>query len=77
MQKLTAELVEQMIGPADPDLITEIMDTNASVEELIEAKSWLEEDLSAWRETHRQPAGWVAILCRILAASEPSEDRDA
>ncbi len=76
MQKLTSELVERIIGPADTDLITEILDTKATVEELLEAKSWLASDLSTGLETQRQPVGTVAILCRILAAREAPEDRD-
>jgi len=76
MQKLTSELVERIIGPADTDLITEILDTKATMEELLEAKSWLAADLSTGRETHRQPVGTVAILCRILAAREAPDDRD-
>jgi hypothetical protein len=75
MEKLTSELVERIIGPTDSDLIAEILATNATMEELLEAKSWLASDLSTGRETHRQPVGTVALLCRILAAREAEDDR--
>jgi hypothetical protein len=76
MEKLNSELVERIIGPADTDLVAEILGTGATVAELLEAKSWLAADHSTGRETHRQPVGTVAQLCRILAAREAEEDRD-
>jgi hypothetical protein len=75
MQKLTSELVERIIGPADSDFIAEILATKATVEELLEAKSWMASDHATGRETHRQPVGTVARLCRILAAREADDDR--
>jgi hypothetical protein len=76
MQKLTPELIERIIGPADSDFIAEILATEATMEELLEAKAWMASGDATGRETHRQPVANVARLCRILAAREADDDRN-
>lgn len=77
MAKLTAEKIREVIGPADEQLIVQILDIGAEDTDLLEAMAWLEEDDYVGPERESRPAGLAAQLCALLEqAKGPDEDRE-
>lgn len=69
---LTREKVIEVIGRAEDWKITQIMSTNATAEELLEAHTGVIEQGDLEAETGRRLSGVVAQLYEILMAGEPS-----
>lgn len=77
MAKLTAARIREVIGPADEDLIIQILDIGAEDSDLLEAMAWLEEDDYVGPEREARPTGLAAQLCDLLErAKGPDEDRE-
>lgn len=66
MSKLTAESVRKIAGRLDEGRIIEILKTEASEEELLEAFEWLYSDDALSKSTHHAPDSRVALLRDIL-----------
>ena len=75
MARLTAKSVRDAIALADDDLVTQLVETGASVADLMAALAWLDEDDQIGRLGAEGPSGPVAALCDILqAARQTPED---
>ena len=68
---LTREQVIEIVGEIEDWKITEIVSTNASAEELLEAHTGIIEQGDLEAETGRRLSGTVARLYEILVAGEP------
>jgi hypothetical protein len=63
---LTREEIVSVLGPSDEALVTEIMATGASFEELREAWAWLNADEALMSEGRPLPGTRVAGLIDLL-----------
>ncbi len=63
---MTREEVRAVLGPCEDRLVAEILATDATGEELIEAAGWLGSDEALVNTGHPLPAGRVARLVEIL-----------
>lgn len=68
---LTREQVIDIVGQIEDWKITQIVSTNASAEELLEAHTGIIEQGDLEAETERRLSGTVARLYDILVAGEP------
>jgi hypothetical protein len=71
---LTAEDIRVTVGRLSDESVAEILATGATVEELVEAFSWLNEDDQLGRELLHRPSPTVQRLCEILQAEEPEPE---
>ena len=69
--KLTREQVIEIVGRIEDRKIAEIIATNASAQELLEAHTGVIEQGDLEAETERRMSGTVARLYDILLAGEP------
>lgn len=70
MAKLTREQIIHVIGQIDDGRVAEIMSVGATIDELIEANTWLADG-----DALKRPLGGVvARLVDILRADEPEPD---
>jgi len=72
---LTAESVHRMLGDLDETVVTEILTTGATSEELLEAQEWLNADDYMGARLQRPMVGVVARLCEILDSQLPEPDQ--
>lgn len=68
---LTREQVIEIVGQIEDSKITQIVSTNASADELLEAHTGVIEQGDLEAETGRRMSGTVARLYDILIAGEP------
>lgn len=71
---MTAKDVAAVLGPVDEVLLSEILLTGGTREELAEAFAWVNSDEALVNEGRRLPAGRVARLVDILSPEEDEED---
>jgi hypothetical protein len=76
MGRLTRDDVVRAIGPADDVTIAEIIGTDATREELAEAKAWIANDEPLINDGRPLAQGRVRQLIDILADLESSETDD-
>ena len=76
MGRLTRSDVIRAVGLADDVTIAEIIGTNATTEELAEAKAWIANDEPLMNEGRPLAQGRVRELVDILAELESSEVDD-
>ncbi len=69
--KLTREQVIEIVGHIDDWKIAQVIATNASAQELLEAHTGVIEQGDLEAETERRMSGTVARLYDILLATEP------
>jgi len=69
--KLTCEQVVKIVGRIEDEKIAQIIATNASTQELLEAHTGVVEQGDLEAETERRMSGTVARLYNILLAGEP------
>ena len=69
--KLTSEQVIEIVGHIDDWKIAQIIATDASAEELLEAHTGVIEQGDLEAETERRMSGTIARLYDILLAGEP------
>jgi hypothetical protein len=62
--------VVSVLGPIDEALVTEIIATNATAEELSDAWAWVNNDEALISEGRHLPDGKVAELVDLLSSSE-------
>ena len=79
MARLTKEEVLRIVGrdAADDDLISDILATEASVEEFVEAYSLYERGDEVTIDRHQEPSPRVKALCDLLAQVCPEWGEDA
>ncbi len=76
MSKLTVETIQRVVGPLDQGRIVEILKTNASENELIEAFEWLYGDDYMAELRHHAPNRIVEQLRDILNRNETARDEE-
>ena len=74
MATLTREDVVAVLGPVDDSLVAEILGTDASREELVEAYAWFTNDEALMNAGRPLASGRVGRLIDILEAAEEDED---
>ncbi len=74
MATLTREEVLAVLGPVDDSLVAEILGTDASREELVEAYAWFTNDEALMNTGRPLASGRVGRLIDILEAAEEDED---
>lgn len=70
---MTRDEIVSVVGPVDEQLISEIMTTGASIEELREAWGWLHGDEALMGAGRPLPGTRVGELMELL---EPDENED-
>ena len=76
MTRLTPEAVRKIAGPIDDGRLIEVLKTDATEEELIEAFEWLYSDDAMAKARHHAPESRVALLRDILSRRETATDED-
>jgi len=76
MKHVTREDVTKAVGRVDDVTIAEIIGTDATADELAEARAWLVNDEPLLNAGKPLATGRVRELIDILAELEPSEDDD-
>lgn len=76
MAHLTRDDVIKAVGPADDVTIAEIIGTDATTEELAEAKAWIANDEPLMNEGRPLAQGRVLQLVDILTDLEENETDD-
>ena len=76
MKRVTREDVTKAVGRVDDVTIAEIIGTDATADELAEARAWLVNDEPLLNAGKPLATGRVRELIDILAELEPSEDDD-
>jgi hypothetical protein len=72
---LTRDDVLSVIGPADETLVTEIIATKATTEELTHAWAWANNDEALINEGRPLPSGRTAELVELLTPQDDEEER--
>ena len=72
---LTRDDVLSVIGPADEILVTEIIATEATTEELAQAWAWVNNDEALINEGRPLPSGRIAELVELLTPQDEEEER--
>jgi hypothetical protein len=65
--------VRALLGPIDEALVTDIIATGATPEELAQAWAWLNSDEALVNEGRPMPSGKVAELLEILASEADAQ----
>ena len=72
---LTRDDVLSVIGPADEILVTEIIATEVTTEELAQAWAWVNNDEALINEGRALPSGRTAELVELLTPQDDEEER--
>lgn len=75
MMTMTARDITAIIGPADQQLLREIMLTGATAGELAQAWAWLNSDEALVNAGRPLPSGKVAELIDLLDDFDEEHDR--
>jgi hypothetical protein len=70
----SAAEITQIVGPLDDQILMQIIATEATVAEVLEAYTWLTGDDQIGTELERGPHGPVARVYEILKREEPEAD---
>ena len=70
MNALTRDEVVSVLGPADEDLIEEVIAMGATLQELEQAWAWLNNDEALINEGRPLPSGRVAELVDLLSPED-------
>jgi hypothetical protein len=70
----TAPEITEIIGPADDDLVMQIVDTGATPAEVLEAFTWLTADDQLGSDLARGMRGAVTRVYEILKSAESDPD---
>ena len=76
MTKLTASKIREIAGRLDEGRIIELLKTDASEEEFLEAFEWLYSDDVLSRERHEAPSARIALVRDILNRAETATEED-
>ena len=72
---LTHDDVLSVIGPTDEILVTEIIATEATIEELAQAWAWMNNDEALINEGRALPSGRTAELVELLTPQDDEEEQ--
>jgi hypothetical protein len=70
----TAAEIIKIVGPLDDAALMRIVDTNATVEEVLEAFTWATADDQIGTELEQRPRGAAAQVYEILKLEEPEDE---
>jgi hypothetical protein len=70
---LTRDEVVTILGPVDDGIITEVIATEATLKELVEAQAWIANDEAPMNEGRPLASGRVGRLVEILADQDDDE----
>jgi hypothetical protein len=73
---LTRADVLSVVGPVDEVMITDIIATQATLEELSQAWAWVNNDEALINEGRPLPSGRTAVVVELLASQDEGEERD-
>lgn len=73
-QPANAEEVVRILGPLDDAVLARILETTATVDEVLEAFTWTTADDQIGTELEHRPRGAVARVYEILKEEEPEPD---
>jgi hypothetical protein len=76
MSHVTREEITREFGPVDDVVVTSIIGTGASADELAEAKAWITNDEPLLNAGKPLPSGRVRDLIEILAEIDSSDDEE-
>jgi hypothetical protein len=76
MGSLTRADVLSVVGPVDEVMITDIIATQATLEELSQAWAWVNNDEALINEGRPLPSGRTAVLVELLTSQDEGEERD-
>jgi hypothetical protein len=74
---LTRDEVVTILGPVDDGIITEVIATEATLKELVEAQAWIANDEAPMNEGRPLASGRVGRLVEILADQDDDESDSA
>jgi hypothetical protein len=74
MRRITRDDAIKAVGAADDVVISQIIGTGATVEELAEALAWMENDEPLINDGKPLPSGRVGELVAIMEELEASDD---
>ena len=72
---LTRDDVLSVIGPTAEILVTEIIATEATIEELAQAWAWMNNDEALINEGRALPSGRTAELVELLTPQDDEEEQ--
>ncbi|WP_416193344.1 hypothetical protein [Nitrobacter sp. TKz-YC01] len=72
---LTHDDVLSVIGPTDEILVTEIIATEVTIEELAQAWAWMNNDEALINEGRALPSGRTAELVELLTPQDDEEEQ--
>lgn len=72
---LTRDDVLSVIGSTDEILVTEIIATEATIEELAQAWAWMNNDEALINEGRALPSGRTAELVELLTPQDDEEEQ--
>ncbi len=72
---LTRDDVLSVIGPTDEILVTEIIATEVTIEELAQAWAWMNNDEALINEGRALPSGRTAELVELLTPQDDEEEQ--
>ena len=70
----TAAEIIKIVGPLDDASVMRIVDTNATVQEVLEAFTWATADDQIGTELEQGPRGAVTRVYEILRQDEPEDE---
>ena len=70
----TAAEIREILGPLDDSVLTQIIETEATSAEVLEAFTWFTADDQLGTEIGRGPHGVVLRVYEILRMAEPEPD---
>jgi hypothetical protein len=73
---LTRADVLSVVGPVDEVMITDIIATQATLEELSQAWAWVNNDEALINEGRPLPSGRTAVVVELLASQDEGKERD-
>jgi hypothetical protein len=76
MSRVTREDITRTLGRVDDVVVTSIIGTGASADELAEANAWISNDEPLLNAGKPLASGRVRDLIEILAEIDPDEDGD-
>ncbi|RCS25853.1 hypothetical protein DUT91_00050 [Phyllobacterium salinisoli] len=71
---ITREEVISVLGPVDDALITDIVTTGATLEELMRAWGWINNDEALVKEGISPPSGRTAELVELLSQDDEEDE---
>jgi hypothetical protein len=77
MGPLTREDVLSVVGPVDEVMITDLISTQATLEELSRAWAWVNSDEALMNEGRPLPIVRTAELVELLTSQDDEADRDS